>query len=387
MVHSKAREPIQEEWLSRGDTLYGKQKYEDAIKCYEKALEINPKNSRALNDIGNAYYNLGNYSDAIEYFDKALELDPKDPIALRGKGYAHYDLEDYREAIECFDKALQIVPKDAYALDGMGNAHYILKNYSDATRYYDKALQINSKDAYALSGMGASLAEMSSLGKLEKYDDAVKSLKHALEINPELVFARYSLGKTYGRLEDFSGALDEFRKITDQDSRTHNNIGLCYHEQGLYVQAEKEYFEALKSDPKLAEPYYNLAVLYNSEKKQSSAQRLLETCLNIERDFSKARAALKKLEGPEHLDWYQWWFGNGKHKKILGGGLLCLIFALILMTAYGSLISANVTGLAVSSGVLVVMLLLPSLKKAKVGVIELETELASANPVLKPSLA
>ena len=36
----------------------------------------------------------------------------------------------------------------------------------------------------------------------------------------------------------------------------------------------------------------------------------MEACLKINRNFSEARDAIRKLEGSEPLDWYSWWFGH-----------------------------------------------------------------------------
>jgi tetratricopeptide (TPR) repeat protein len=51
-------------------------KHREGIECYDKALEIDPKDSDAWNNKGTALGKLGRYNEAIECFDKALEIDP-----------------------------------------------------------------------------------------------------------------------------------------------------------------------------------------------------------------------------------------------------------------------------------------------------------------------
>ncbi len=55
--------------------------------------------------------NLGRYDEAIRYYDKALEIDPEYVYAWNGKGCALDYLRRYDEAIRCYDKALEIGPK------------------------------------------------------------------------------------------------------------------------------------------------------------------------------------------------------------------------------------------------------------------------------------
>jgi hypothetical protein len=64
---------------------------------------------------GTSLYSLGRYNEAIQYFDRALQINPNDSRALDGKGGVLYTLARYNEAIQYFDRALQINPNDINA--------------------------------------------------------------------------------------------------------------------------------------------------------------------------------------------------------------------------------------------------------------------------------
>ena len=64
---------------------------------------------------GTSLYSLGRYNEAIQYFDRALQINPTDSRALDGKGAVLYTLARFNEAIQYFDRALQINPNDINA--------------------------------------------------------------------------------------------------------------------------------------------------------------------------------------------------------------------------------------------------------------------------------
>jgi tetratricopeptide (TPR) repeat protein len=184
----------------------------------------------------------------------------------------------------------------------------------------------------------------------------------------------------------FSEALNDLNEVDDTLDNSnvlahkHLNMGLCQYKLGDYKNAESKYFEAMKLNPNLIEAYYNLGVLYNAEGKRDICKRFFDACLKIKVSFPEAWQALVKIEAVGQLDWYDWWFAAKSSKKIIrgrkffGGGLIGAIAILIFITVYASFNNIETNGLIVIVGILVGMLLLPSLRKVKVGEIEFEIQ-------------
>jgi tetratricopeptide (TPR) repeat protein len=59
---------------------------------------------------GVALLNLGNYEEAIKCYDKAIEIEPNNAEAWNNKGIVLGRLSKYEEAIACYDKAIEIEP-------------------------------------------------------------------------------------------------------------------------------------------------------------------------------------------------------------------------------------------------------------------------------------
>jgi tetratricopeptide (TPR) repeat protein len=100
--------------------------YEEAIRYYSRALLHNRNNIRVLVARGHAYYRLGHYDLALEDFNRALEREPDDGRALawraevyrtRGGGYfSRESLPDFRRAVRDLNRALKHDPDNIIAL-------------------------------------------------------------------------------------------------------------------------------------------------------------------------------------------------------------------------------------------------------------------------------
>ena len=105
-------------WNDKGMSLYNSDKYEEAIKSYDKAIELDPNLAMAWHNKGNVLYTLDRPEEAIKSYDKAIELDPNLASALfirasikAKKGETENALSDLKKAIaidkEYIDSAKQ----------------------------------------------------------------------------------------------------------------------------------------------------------------------------------------------------------------------------------------------------------------------------------------
>jgi len=95
-----------------GSLLMEKKGYAEAVKAFNKAIEIDPKNGFALSSKGDVLLYLNRNEEALKAFNKAIEIDPKNGYALKGKGLALANLDRNEEALDAFKNAVEIFPKD-----------------------------------------------------------------------------------------------------------------------------------------------------------------------------------------------------------------------------------------------------------------------------------
>ena len=386
-------------WYDLGYVLCNLEKCNESIKCFDKAIEIFYKHIKGPDDSnyshivnvwqdkGKALDHLGRHKDALECFDNALyeyeTIITFDKTKIKNlnedivnvwlhKGNVLNRLKDYDKAIECFDKAIQINPEIVEVWCSKGHALYYLAEFEESIECFDKAIE---KKQYSKDDRGNNLIFLSFLMRGQ---------------------ANYFLCNYKSALDDLGNIKDTYcKKDTELVGEKHNSIGLCYHKQRSFKQAEREYWKAVEtnSNKVKAVSYYNLGVLYIDEKKKDVAKKMFEKCLDNDQSFSKATDALSKLERLEQSDWYEWWFNHVNGKKALGLLLIASILTPILIAGFVSYhiyfvshdfndietfiksnLSVLLAGVITIMGLSIAILLMPSLTKVKVGsIVELQT--------------
>ena len=128
------------------DILYSEQDLQQTMQMFDKALEIDPKNTSALIGKGTVSYLLGEPVQAIAWCDKALEIDPKNTSALLWKGRALDSLGEPVQAIAWFDKVLRIDPYHKAAHESRFAAFSKPGELEKKIIWYDKYLGVTTVD-------------------------------------------------------------------------------------------------------------------------------------------------------------------------------------------------------------------------------------------------
>jgi len=121
----------------------------DVILTGEMMLRQNPRDAKALVDIGSALVMAGRLPEALERLHLALQINPELDEAHYFTGLALRTGKQLAEAQAEFETALRINPRHARAC---GNLALVLAEQGDlagAARQFQFALQLNPKDEIA----------------------------------------------------------------------------------------------------------------------------------------------------------------------------------------------------------------------------------------------
>ncbi len=126
-------------------------KFDESIKNYERALQLDPNFEDAHNNLNVTYRNAGQYygekkgdlTKAQQYLNIAYQRNPKDYDTLRLLGVSYGIQKNSQKAIEFFTKAIEVSPQNADAYINLSSAYYYAGNQAKADELQAKALQLD----------------------------------------------------------------------------------------------------------------------------------------------------------------------------------------------------------------------------------------------------
>lgn len=101
--------------MHQGNRAFQRGEWSKAEQYYRKALEVNPRNGRAMFNLGDAYLAQKNGKDALECYAKAGKMETNRHVkamAFHNIGFIHQNNKDYDRAIDAYKEALRNNPRD-----------------------------------------------------------------------------------------------------------------------------------------------------------------------------------------------------------------------------------------------------------------------------------
>lgn len=88
---------------------------EDEITAYRRVTEINPRNDRAWDALGNMFLEVGLFEEALSAFERAIALEPNKEAYHYHLGLAYASRNRYTEAIKAIRKVVELNPEHTLA--------------------------------------------------------------------------------------------------------------------------------------------------------------------------------------------------------------------------------------------------------------------------------
>jgi tetratricopeptide (TPR) repeat protein len=268
----------------QGETNISKNLYNNAIKDFTRAININPKFVDALINRGSAYAKLGRFNDALTDFNDSLKYEKKDAVLYNKRGEIFLQNNLFDQAIKDFSSAIVLNPMFSDAFLNRGRAYSEKSMPEEAMNDFNQAIKADSdhanmpfvdRAAPAIQEDEESLADKDAaeslnqqgLANMEKelYDEAIKNFSQAIDMQTTFADAYINRGKIYTLQNNLNKALADFN-------------------------------QAVMFDPLNAEVYYWRAQAWKAKKDHYNTTEDLK--LACEMGFESACLEYKKLKTP-----------------------------------------------------------------------------------------
>jgi tetratricopeptide (TPR) repeat protein len=184
-----------------------------ALEQLFKGQALCPHDPEIQNALGLVYFAKQRFAKAVNHFELALQYAPDDSDARHNLGIVYVYLNRYDEAIVSFKIALEndLYRNQANSLNAIGWAYYKKGEYTEAEGYFKKTLEHSRMYLPAYDNLAKVYIA------LDRFEDAIKELTHALELNDLFPEARLDLGICYLKLGDKEKAKEQFKKVLATD--------------------------------------------------------------------------------------------------------------------------------------------------------------------------
>jgi len=129
--------------FAQGTKLRAERKYDQALKKFNRAIELHPSYFQALTERGNLLVAMSKLPEAMQDFERALALNSHYGPALSGSGTCKFQLGRYADAIADLERATDAEPGNPTNYYFMGIAEVALDRREQARAALLKALSID----------------------------------------------------------------------------------------------------------------------------------------------------------------------------------------------------------------------------------------------------
>ncbi len=183
-------------------------KWDGALNRFKMVVQINPDSAPAYNNIGYIYGKLNQEEPMLEAYQKARQIDPKNTKAQFNLAlYFMTQKQKYDRAAQLLEEVKQLAPqiKDTYRF--LGVCYSNQEEYTKAEQAFLKAAELDSTNKDVFFNLGLVLIQK------EEYQRALDALKRAIQLDPEDTEVLFNMGIVYIMLEDYRKAIDAFTEV------------------------------------------------------------------------------------------------------------------------------------------------------------------------------
>jgi tetratricopeptide (TPR) repeat protein len=157
----------------------------DALKEFQRVVELDPTRASAHNAIGIIYARHSPWEKCIPEFEKAIQLKPSADM-YTNLATAYFNAGHYAESIPLFEKAVQLNPTEVVTVGNLADSYRQAKQGEKARVTYDRAialaykqLEVNPQDAATLGFLALFYAKTGAAAKAHEVIGRARTINAA----------------------------------------------------------------------------------------------------------------------------------------------------------------------------------------------------------------
>jgi tetratricopeptide (TPR) repeat protein len=174
-------------WRDLANILADMQRPADAILSYQQALKLNPRHWDAAHQCGHLLNRLGRFEEALIHFSLCDELQPNDAAMPQMCALMLHNLKRFEEALAGNRRALALDPTNVEACNNTGTVLQSLDRHQEALSWFDRTLALRPDLVETLENKAVSLVE------LQRFDQAFAVYHRARALDPSRAVAEWNL--------------------------------------------------------------------------------------------------------------------------------------------------------------------------------------------------
>jgi tetratricopeptide (TPR) repeat protein len=258
-----------------------------AIEYCENALALEEEESFLHNFIGDELMNMENYSDALKHYKLAIQFDPDDDYALENVMFCYKKLNVNDEAIDFLNDYLDQFSFSETAWFEYGQYFFNKKNYKEALKGFDYLLAINPESVNVYGNKAKCLEAM------EQWEKAISVYEEMLELEFTKAHTYYKIGLCYRKMQQPISALNAFQESLREDPQFYLSMA----EQSYLYEEMGEIDKAL---------YFAEEAAFLNEDNLDYQRRVAFLCINAEK-YEESLSFLEKLIDAEPHHFHHWY--------------------------------------------------------------------------------
>ncbi|KAI9841014.1 MAG: anaphase-promoting complex subunit cdc27 [Sclerophora amabilis] len=191
--------------------------------------------------VGNTFSLQRDHDQALKCFKRATQLDPKFAYAFTLQGHEHVANEEYDKALSAYRNGVSADHRHYNAWYGLGKVYEKTGRYDTAEKHYRTAAAINPTNAVLV------------LEKLKNPRAALVQYAEACNLAPRATLSRFKKARVLMALQEPHHAYAELKALKDlapDDANVHFLLGKVYKTLRQKADAIKHFTIALNLDPK-----------------------------------------------------------------------------------------------------------------------------------------